>query len=93
MKQRIQLVIDSAKPRVGFIGAGNYASRVLIPAFKATGWCLLDTLVTSGGISGVHHGNKNGFLVSSTEISDLWNEKINTVCIATQHNTHASTGN
>lgn len=80
---------DPTKPRVGFIGAGNYASRVLIPAFKATG-VLLDTLVTSGGISGVHHGNKNGFLVASTEISDLWNEKINTVCIATQHNAHFS---
>ena len=80
---------DPTKPCVGFIGAGNYASRVLIPAFKATG-VLLDTLVTSGGISGVHHGNKNGFLVASTEISDLWNEKINTVCIATQHNAHFS---
>jgi predicted dehydrogenase/threonine dehydrogenase-like Zn-dependent dehydrogenase len=80
---------DPTKPRVGFIGAGNYSSRVLIPAFKATG-VLLDTLVTSGGISGVHHGNKNGFLVASTEISDLWNEKINTVCIATQHNAHFS---
>jgi predicted dehydrogenase/threonine dehydrogenase-like Zn-dependent dehydrogenase len=82
-------IYDPAKPCVGFIGAGNYASRILIPAFKQTG-VMLDTLVTSGGISGLHHGNKNGFLVASTEISDLWNDKINTVCIATQHNAHAS---
>ena len=83
------IIFDATKPCVGFIGAGNYASRILIPAFKEAG-AMLDTLVTSGGISGVHHGNKNGFLVTSTEISDLWNEKINTVGIVTQHNDHAS---
>jgi predicted dehydrogenase len=50
----------------------------------------LDTLVTSGGISGVHHGNKNGFSIASTETSDLWNsKKINTVSIVTKHNDHA----
>jgi len=82
-------IYDTTKPCVGFVGAGNYASRILIPAFKEAG-AMLDTLVTSGGISGVHHGSKNGFLVTSTEISDLWNDKINTVVIATQHNEHAS---
>lgn len=81
---------DSANPRVGFIGAGNYASRTLIPAFKEAG-ATLDTLVTSGGISGVHHGNKNEFLIASTEVSDLWNnEQINTVAIVTRHDAHAS---
>tara|TARA_B100000787_G_C16199087_1_gene303417 strand:- start:7576 stop:9702 length:2127 start_codon:yes stop_codon:yes gene_type:complete len=73
---------------VGFIGAGNYASRTLIPAFKQAGGNLV-TLITSGGISGVHHGKKNGFLSTSTEISDLWSTKINTVVIATRHNDHA----
>ena len=56
-------------PQVGFIGAGNYASRTLIPLFKKEG-VTLDTLVTSGGISGVHHGNKNEFLTASTEVDD-----------------------
>ena len=81
--------ITSAAPCVGFIGAGNYASRTLIPAFKEAG-AMLDTLVTSGGISGVHHGNKNQFSTTSTEISDLWdNDKINTVSIVTRHDAHA----
>jgi threonine dehydrogenase-like Zn-dependent dehydrogenase len=57
------IIYDTTKPCVGFVGAGNYASRTLIPAFKEAG-AMLDTLVTSGGISGVHHGNKNGFLVT-----------------------------
>jgi predicted dehydrogenase len=73
----------------GFIGAGNYASRVLIPAFKAAG-VRLETIVTSGGTSGVIHGKKAGFAYASTDVEAmLANEKINTVVIATQHNTHA----
>ncbi|MFT5717249.1 MAG: putative dehydrogenase/threonine dehydrogenase-like Zn-dependent dehydrogenase [Oleiphilaceae bacterium] len=77
-------------PTVGFIGAGNYASRTLIPAFK-TGGAILDTLVTSGGISGVHHGKKNGFRTTSTEIDDvLSNDQINTIVIVTRHDAHAN---
>jgi predicted dehydrogenase/threonine dehydrogenase-like Zn-dependent dehydrogenase len=81
--------IDSSTPCVGFIGAGNYASRILIPAFKDAG-AVLDTLVTSGGFSGVHHGNKNQFATASTETNDLWeNDNINTVSIVTRHDAHA----
>ena len=49
-----------AVPVVGFIGAGNYASRTLIPAFKKAG-AVLDTLVTSGGISEVTSWRKGWF--------------------------------
>ena len=78
-----------SSPRVGFIGAGNYASRTLIPAFKEAG-SMLDTVVTSGGISGVHHGNKNKFLIASTNVEDILNnESINTVAIVTRHDAHA----
>jgi len=82
-------IIKSNTPCVGFIGAGNYASRTLIPAFKEAG-AVLDTLVTSGGISGVHHGNKNQFVTASTNVEDLWgNDSINTVSIVTRHDAHA----
>jgi hypothetical protein len=81
---------SSADPVVGFIGAGNYASRTLIPAFKKAG-AKLDTLVTSGGVSGVHHGNKAGFVTAATELDALWsNDAINTVAIVTRHDAHAS---
>ena len=82
-------IIEGAIACVGFVGAGNYASRTLIPAFKDAG-AILDTLVTSTGISGVHHGNKNQFFAASTEIKDLWdNKKINTVSIVSRHDIHA----
>lgn len=72
-----------------FVGAGNYASRVLMPAFKAAG-ASLDTVVTSGGVSAVHHGDKQGFVKASTDFDQvLTDTSINTVVIATQHNLHA----
>ncbi|MCX4028822.1 zinc-binding dehydrogenase [Endozoicomonas sp. SM1973] len=72
-----------------FFGAGNYASRVLIPAFVNSG-VKLDTIVTSGGITAVHHGKKNNFATAATDIKvALNNEKINTIVIATRHNLHA----
>lgn len=77
------------EPVVAFIGAGNYASRVLIPAFSDA-QAQLHSIVTSGGVSGVIHGSKNGFKHAFTEASNvITNDSINVVAIATQHNTHA----
>lgn len=81
--------IDQKNAVVGFIGAGNYASRILIPAFKK-GSAQLHTIVTSGGINSVIHGDKAGFSEASTDVEDLLqNTAINTVAIATRHNSHA----
>ncbi|KKO47840.1 dehydrogenase [Arsukibacterium sp. MJ3] len=80
---------DGDKPTLGFIGAGNYAARVLIPAFKAAG-AQLHTISTSGGINSVINGEKAGFANASTDTKALLeNSEINTAVIVTQHNTHA----
>jgi predicted dehydrogenase/threonine dehydrogenase-like Zn-dependent dehydrogenase len=82
-------IYDKILPVCGFIGAGNYASRILIPAFKVSG-AQLHTIGTSGGISGVIHGKPAGFAVASTDIDTmLGNVAINTVAIVTRHNTHS----
>lgn len=74
---------------MGVIGAGNYASRILIPAFKAAG-AQFHTIVTAGGINGVIHGEKAGFAEASTDMAALLtNTAINTVVIVTRHDTHA----
>jgi predicted dehydrogenase len=76
-------------PTIGFIGAGNYASRVLIPAFKNAD-VRLHSLVTANGVNSVIHGKKTGFLYASTDVGDMLKESaVNTVVIATQHNTHS----
>ncbi len=74
---------------MGFIGAGNYASRVLIPAFKAAG-AQFSTIVTANGINGVIHGEKAGFATASTDSGAMLRDAaINTVAIVTRHDTHA----
>ncbi len=77
------------KPIIGFIGAGNYAGRILIPIFKAVG-AQLHTIVTANGVNSTVYGQRNGFNEASTDIdSMLANDNINTVIIATRPNTHA----
>ncbi|KQX94903.1 bi-domain-containing oxidoreductase [Variovorax sp. Root473] len=80
---------NAQRPVLGFIGAGNYASRMLIPAFNAAG-AQFHTIVTAGGINGVIHGERAGFAEASTDITAmLGNAAINTVAIVTRHDTHA----
>lgn len=78
-----------AKGSVAFLGAGNYAGRMLIPAFKAAG-ATLHSVVSSGGVSAVHMGRKFGFAEASTDgASVLENPAIDTIVIATRHDMHA----
>jgi predicted dehydrogenase/threonine dehydrogenase-like Zn-dependent dehydrogenase len=82
-------ISGEAEPVVAFIGAGNYASRTLIPAFKAAG-ARLKILITSSGVTAVHHGKNAGFLAASTDQKMAWTDSaVNTVVIATRHNLHA----
>jgi len=74
---------------IGAIGAGNYASRILLPAFRSTG-ARLKTIASSQGVSATHHGKKLGFEISSTDLDVLINDtEINTIVIGTQHDSHA----
>jgi len=78
------------QPSLGIIGAGNYASRVLIPAFVKTD-VNLHTLVTANGLNSVVHGKKMGFTAASTDAASIYkNTEINTIVIITQHDSHAS---
>ncbi len=76
-------------PVIGFIGAGNYASRVLIPAFESAG-VKPHTLVTLGGVSATHYGRRFGFDTASTDPQTVLDDpSVNAVVIATRHDTHA----
>jgi len=79
----------AAKPVVGCIGAGNYGGRILIPALAKAG-AALHTIVTSNGLHAVHYGKKFGFAKASSSTDELLAQKeINTVVIATRHDSHA----
>jgi predicted dehydrogenase/threonine dehydrogenase-like Zn-dependent dehydrogenase len=76
-------------PAVSFVGAGNYASRILIPAFRKSG-ADLDMVISQSGVSGTHYGKKYGFRKASTDIGSLYQDKSSsTIVVATRHDTHA----
>lgn len=74
---------------VAFVGSGNYATGVLIPAFKAAG-AHLASVASSAGVSGVHAGKKYGFDETTTETAALFTDpKVDALVITTRHNSHA----
>ena len=72
-----------------FIGAGSFAQSYLIPNVKASG-ASLDGVVTSRGITAKNVASKFGFNFCSSEVNDvLGKAEVNTIFIATPHNSHA----
>lgn len=78
-----------SSPSVAVIGAGNYGSQVLIPAFKRTG-VRLHAVASSGGVTGVHAARKFGFYRTTTDADSIFrDEAVSAVVITTRHDTHA----
>jgi predicted dehydrogenase/threonine dehydrogenase-like Zn-dependent dehydrogenase len=75
---------------IGWVGSGNFASRVLIPAFAKAG-AVMHTLASSGGVSAATVGKREGFRRATTDADTLLgNELIDTIVVTTRHDTHAS---
>jgi predicted dehydrogenase len=76
-------------PVIGLLGAGNYASSVLVPAFARTR-ARLRAIASANGLTGTHVGKRFGFEQSTTDIGAvLGDPQIDTVVIATRHDSHA----
>lgn len=74
---------------VGFIGAGSFAQSYLIPIVKSSG-VTLDGVVTANGMSSKNVLDKFKFNFCSSDIEDILSkDNLNTVFIATPHNTHS----
>ena len=76
-------------PVVSFVGAGNYAMQMLIPAFKKND-VQLRHVVSRRGLTAVHAARKFGFAEATTDFqSVLADPSVDVVVIATRHDTHA----
>ncbi len=76
---------------VAFVGLGNYAKGMLLPAFRKASGIRLTTVVTSTGISAGHASEKFGFQTIATEPSAAFDDAAtDIVVIATRHDTHAA---
>ncbi len=80
--------VSESALKVGMIGAGSFAQNFLLPALKEK----VDFvgIVTARPTSSKYIADKYNFGFCSNDASDLIkDEKVNTVVIATRHNTHA----
>ena len=76
-------------PVLGFIGAGSYASSVLVPAFAKTG-ARLKSISSATGVSSVLVGKKRGIEHAHARSEELLDDaEINALVITTRHNSHA----
>jgi predicted dehydrogenase/threonine dehydrogenase-like Zn-dependent dehydrogenase len=76
--------------RLGVVGAGNYASSMLLPHLAADADVALVEVVTQSGLSAANAVKKFGFARYSTDSAGLIQaDDINAVLIATRHATHA----
>jgi|WetSurMetagenome_2_1015567.scaffolds.fasta_scaffold00486_10 predicted dehydrogenase/threonine dehydrogenase-like Zn-dependent dehydrogenase len=78
----------NADVRIGVIGAGNYASTMLLPFLK--GNVDFAGIATATGINAQDKAKKFDFGYATTDYKKILDdENINTVLIATRHNQHA----
>ncbi len=81
---------EGDKASIGFIGSGNYATSILIPSFRNAG-ARLKVVASAQGLSSVLAARKFGVEQATTNTSELFEDPdVNTIVIATRHNTHAA---
>jgi predicted dehydrogenase/threonine dehydrogenase-like Zn-dependent dehydrogenase len=80
----------AGKVRLGVIGAGNYASSMLLPQLATNADVTLVEVATNSALSTANAVKKFGFARSSTDAGSLIHANdIDAVMIATRHATHA----
>jgi predicted dehydrogenase len=75
---------------IGFVGLGNYARGVLLPAVKKVAGARLVAVATATGLSAGHAADKHGFVTIATDPEAvLASRDVDTVFVVTRHDTHA----
>ena len=75
---------------MGFIGAGNYASSMLLPQLTGRDDVELVEVATNRSLSAVNAQRKFGFSESSTNVDNVLSDPtIDAVFVVTRHSSHA----
>jgi len=81
---------ETSHVRIGFVGAGNYASSMLLPHLAAMGTAHLTHVATTKSLSAVNAQMKFGFTTASTNSDAVFSdESLDAIFIVTRHATHA----
>ncbi|HEX2806720.1 MAG TPA: bi-domain-containing oxidoreductase [Kineosporiaceae bacterium] len=80
----------SAAVRLGFIGAGNYATSMLLPHLRDDAGVELVSVATTTSLSGVNAQRKFGFATVTTDVDAvLDDDSLDGVVVVTRHHSHA----
>lgn len=75
---------------VAFVGAGNFATSMLLPHLRGRRDVRLTGVVTQSGLSARNAADKFGFAFCASEASEIWNDSsTDAVCVVTRHHLHA----
>ena len=75
--------------RLGVLGAGNFATVVMLPAIQKIPGLELVAIASAGGMSAQHAADKFGFEYATSEVDQVLNDpQINTIAILTRHHLH-----
>ena len=75
---------------LGMLGAGNFATSVLLPALRKIPDLELAGVVSASGLSAQHAANRFGFRYAASDEARILNDpQINTVAVLTRHHLHA----
>ena len=76
---------------VSFLGAGNYAKAMLLPAVEKASRVARVAVVTATGASARHTAEKAGFAACGTDPAEaLADPRVDLVFVATRHDSHAA---
>ncbi|CAL9411221.1 bi-domain-containing oxidoreductase [Streptomyces sp. Tu 3180] len=81
----------AGKPvRLAFVGAGNYATSMLLPHLAQRDGVELSTVVTTTALSAANAQHKFGFARATTDLDAvLGDESVDAVFVVTRHSSHA----
>ena len=75
---------------IGFVGAGNYASSMLLPHLAKLSAASLAHVATTKSLSAVNAQKKFGFTTASTDADSVFeDESLDAIFVVTRHATHA----
>jgi predicted dehydrogenase/threonine dehydrogenase-like Zn-dependent dehydrogenase len=75
--------------RVGLVGAGGYATGMLLPQLKAAG-AEFRSIATASGVSALNVGKRFGFASCASGAEEvIGDDEVNLVVVATRHDSHA----
>ncbi|MFI1398595.1 bi-domain-containing oxidoreductase [Streptomyces sp. NPDC020681] len=79
-----------APVRLAFVGAGNYATSMLLPHLAQRDGVELSTVVTTTALSAANAKRKFGFAEATTDLDAVLGDKsIDAVFVVTRHSSHA----